>query len=289
MLKRAIVARAVRSVLKQTWAPRPRAATAMTSMAALPSRTFYIRPDGEADTDGRLATNHLDSLERDLGRIRHRLSSAATSSQGSLQSEAAQIRRARQLLTSTLRDLEALVPEEELTAPPTTRRSQDFFSPTFHSPHGSAYSPLEPSDSSTSAFEQALAEPVQARVGGSDYTMESYQVHPELEVAMAEQVRGDMAAGDGGSYDHHHTVAPHDPAAPHFVSGEANLAAVDTNAASGASFAAVPQSYLEVTTEPELESLWAKEAADMASGTAFEPTVSGAGAIESLHGYHHTV
>ncbi|KAJ1983156.1 hypothetical protein H4R34_001442 [Dimargaris verticillata] len=286
MLKRAILARAFRPMLKQTWAPRPRAVTAVTPVAAIPSRTFYIRPDGEADADSHLATSHLDSLERDLGRIKLQLSSAATSSEGSLLSEAAQIRRARQLLTSTLRDLEALVPEEDLTAP-TTRHSQGFFNPTFHSPHGSAYSPLEASDSTTtSAFEQALAEPVQARVGGSEYTMESYQVHPELEVTVAEQAREDVATS-GGNSGPYHATAQHDPAAPHFVSGEANLAA--DNATSHASFAAVPQSYLEVTTEPELESLWAKEAADMASGTTFEPKVSGAGAIESLHGYHHTV
>lgn len=306
MLKRALTIRA--PVLKRAWV------SAVPRTAAVSTRSFYIRTDGEADGDTRLATSQLDALERDLGRIKHQLS-AVTSNDGSLQAETSRIRRAHDMLVDALRDLEALVPEEFMqsnassatiaattttsTAAGTPRSGQDF-SPTFHSPHGAAYSPLETSaTTTTTVFEQVLTEPVQAFVGGTG-TGEARGIRPEIHVSMARQPQGDSAvsAAAAGGY-HAYTPRPaHDPAAPHFVSGEANLAA-DASASeqqqrpstNGASATSAPQGYLDVTSEPELESLWAREAADMASGQSFEPTISGAGSstVESLHGYHHAV
>ncbi|KAJ1927266.1 hypothetical protein IWQ60_003074 [Tieghemiomyces parasiticus] len=282
MLK-SLLTRSTRAAVQATARPMHR-----VTVAPSIARTFYVRaePEGPITTDQSFSS--LQALGRGLAQVRQEMAHSAD--HGSLTGELAQLRRARDMLAATLRDLEELT-ASETKATTTTRHAgapelEGSFRPVFHSPYGTAYSPLEanvptavqrntssrslPTQSIEAALvdasNPAILEATAGRPAAEVYTSARHMLSELAEAA--EDTAASVTTNAGyGSY------------LPHSGSGEV------VEEAAG--------EYIELTrSEPAVEGTYARDAAQLVrEAECFEPKIAGSGysAVESLNDFHHSV
>ncbi|KAJ1654226.1 hypothetical protein IWQ61_005805 [Dispira simplex] len=104
-------------------------------------RTFYVRTNTDESGPAE-SLSGLETLENGLHQLKLELSQSAD--QRTFTSELTQLRRARDMLTNTLQDLEGIVATEQQSSGHFVPKGslQESFRPVFHSSHDAIYSPL---------------------------------------------------------------------------------------------------------------------------------------------------
>ncbi|KAJ1994328.1 hypothetical protein H4R33_000289 [Dimargaris cristalligena] len=310
-------------------------------------RTFYLSSDAEGFT-GHQPLFSLEALKRGLDEIKIEMSHSAD--QGSLTSELDQIRRARDMLSSTLRELEGFASSIDMAPAPGSVARDSFgrhrsteqeteggrgpvhyvvkgsveesFSPVFHSPYGTAYSPLENKVSMVvqrMAAEQGhhskpFASP-SASSARSAHPM-SYNLEDHLsESSFSSAVRGYLdplaheATADAEARPELHVSAEHmlqDVLTQSALDAASDSSSSSTHGyhsytptasqhhhAAGGTVSTPMDDYIEVgQSAAELASRWSLEDhARAAEDQFFEPKIAGSEytTVESLNDYHRSV
>ncbi|KAJ1968298.1 hypothetical protein IWQ62_001329 [Dispira parvispora] len=116
-------------------------ASRISGSSATARRNFYVRTNKD-DSGPTESLSGLETLENGLHQLKLELSQSAD--QRALTSELSQLRRARDMLTTTLKDLEGIVAAEHQGSGHFVPKgsSEENFHPVFHSSHDAIYSPL---------------------------------------------------------------------------------------------------------------------------------------------------